>query len=91
MVSDGVSGDGTWVEGILPRLKGLSPEAMAARLLQRARDLGIPGDDRTVLVTRLQADGVHLHAGRAARSWQSRIDPEGSASNAVQFDHNVLR
>ncbi len=79
MVSDGVAGDGEWVEGILPRLKGLSIEAMAARLLQRAQDLGLPEDDRTVMVAQMRREGMGKRYGfpqeQSVRYWRNRVAP----------------
>lgn len=92
MVSDGVAGDGAWLEGILPRLKGLSPEALAARLLQRAADMGLPADDRTVLVARVETAGIRRAGKREQRNWRGRVAPEGMGSaNSVQYGKNVVK
>ena len=78
LMSDGAAGDGKWVEEALPRLGGLSPQAMAERLLAMSIQYQTRGDDRTVVAARVRKGGAMDTAIPAKLNhWQARIDADG--------------
>lgn len=83
LMSDGAAGDGKWVEEALPRLGGLSQQAMAERLLALSLKQQPRDDDRTVVVARVRRTGTGMEAAVPTRlmHWQTRVDASGSFSS----------
>ncbi|MGI5877859.1 MAG: SpoIIE family protein phosphatase [Christensenellales bacterium] len=78
LMSDGAAGDGKWVEEALPRLGGLSLQAIAERLLEMSGQYQTRDDDRTVVAARVRKGGA-MDTVIPARlnHWQARIDAGG--------------
>jgi stage II sporulation protein E len=83
LMSDGAAGDGKWVEEALPRLGGLSQQAIAERLLALSFKHQPRSDDRTVVVARIRqtSGGFEVAIPTRLMHWQTRVDASGSFSS----------
>ena len=79
MASDGVAGDGEWLEEALPALAGLQPDELVRRIMEMAQARGTAPDDMTVLATTIRsphpATSQALKRQKTLR-WKARVASE---------------
>lgn len=80
LMSDGAAGDGKWVEEELPRLGGLTQQALAERLMALSCRHQPRDDDRTVVTARVKrtSSGFEVSVPSRFNRWKARVDASGS-------------